>query len=70
MELYIIDKKIVDNSLIRKTEYIVNHLEFLASHIIENKIMHLFFKYRYGNNMHEHRHSKRNGPDKFVLSFS
>ena len=34
--------------------FIVRHNEFLAEHTIKNEISWLLFKYKHGNNIHEH----------------
>ena len=46
--------KDVDNNLKYETEFIIKHNEFVAEHKMKNYIKQLLFKYKHGNDIHEH----------------
>ena len=45
----------VDSSLKHETDSIIKHNEFSAEHTIKSEIRWLLFKYKNGNDIHEHR---------------
>ena len=51
-------------------DYIVKCKVFLAEHVKENEIRQLLFQYDHGNDIYEHKNSKTNEPNKFVLDIS
>ena len=62
--------KNVDDNLKHKIEFIIKTNEPLAKNKIKNETEQLLLKYKDGNNVHEHKNSKMNGPYKFVLNLS
>ena len=53
--IYIDLSKDVDNNLKHETDFIREHNNFLAEHIIKNKISPLLLKYKHENNIYEHK---------------
>ena len=46
--------KVVDENLKHKIEFIIKSNEPLAENKVKNEIEQLLFKYKHGNNIHEH----------------
>ena len=44
-----------DKNLMHETDSIIKHDELLAEHPIKNEIRQLLSKYKYGNDINEHR---------------
>ena len=51
--------KYVDENLKHEIEFIVKSNESLAENKIRNNIEQFFWKYKHGNNIHEHRRQQK-----------
>ena len=47
--------KVIDKNVKDAIEFIIKRNESLAEHTIKNEIRQLLFKYKHGNDIHEHR---------------